>query len=117
MRSMMSSTMRGYSAKYLIPSSLTWVLVSIGQCLLSKIFPTGNLLLMNTLERFRKAHHLTYEAMASMVGLGPPSVWRHCQGLRRVSPSAAKRYERAFGIPAHVLRPDIFDGPSEPAPG
>ena len=66
--------------------------------------------MMNALEKYRLAHGLTYDQLATQAGLSARSVsYAHCHGLRAISAESAIKYARACGIPLHELRPDLWE--------
>jgi len=66
---------------------------------------------MNALESYRKEHHLTFEAIANMVGVKKPTVWRHCAG-DPISGESALLYHTKLQIPLEELRPDLYPTPT-----
>nr|DAG43725.1 MAG TPA: hypothetical protein [Caudoviricetes sp.] len=69
----------------------------------------NNLGMMNVLEKYRIAHGLTYDQLATQAGLSARSVsYAHCHGIRAISAESAVKYARACGIPLHELRPDLW---------
>lgn len=65
--------------------------------------------MQNVIDTYRKTHGLTYAQMALTAGLSSRSVvFLHCRGSRTISAKSALKYARAFGIPLHELRPDLW---------
>jgi hypothetical protein len=50
-------------------------------------------------------------ALISALGITRQTYGYWCDHSRRPSAENAKRIERLFGIPKHLLRPDIWDAP------
>lgn len=61
----------------------------------------------NALERYRKAHGLTYAELGRRVTLGRATALLHCKGERPIGGDAAILYHLGFGIPLPDLRPDL----------
>jgi len=51
-------------------------------------------------------------ALALRVSVEAVRTWR--RGTRRITPDAARITEARFGVPKHLLRPDLWDAPAEP---
>ena len=51
-------------------------------------------------------------ALALRVSTEAVRTWR--RGTRRITPDAARITEARFGVPKHLLRPDLWDAPSPP---
>lgn len=67
----------------------------------------------NIIDQYRTEHGLSYAKMAAMAGFSARGVvFAHCHNLRVVSAESAVKYNRTFGIPLYLLRPDLW--PSEP---
>jgi transcriptional regulator with XRE-family HTH domain len=61
------------------------------------------------------AHHNVTEAdVAAALGVTPKAVRNWRNGAYGPSPAMARAIEKEFGIPKHLLRPDIWDAPVEP---
>ncbi|MBI9110084.1 helix-turn-helix transcriptional regulator [Maridesulfovibrio ferrireducens] len=71
---------------------------------------------MNDLEKYRTDNGLTFEALATKVGMSKPGVFRHCKEQQMISGEAALRYHINLGLPLKVLRPDLFCSNNEPPP-
>ena len=48
-------------------------------------------------------------ALALKVSTEAVRTWR--RGTRRITPDAARLTEQRFGVPKHLLRPDLWDAP------
>lgn len=58
---------------------------------------------------------MTLNEMALAAGFrSRSSIFHHCRGVRVISAESAMKYHRAFSIPLHELRPDLWppDGPT-----
>lgn len=53
-------------------------------------------------------------ALALRVSTEAVRTWR--RGTRRITPDAARLTEARFGVPKHLLRPDLWDPPEPPMP-
>lgn len=63
----------------------------------------------NIIDQYRMAHGLSYAKMATIAGFSARSVvYAHCHNRRVVSAESAVKYNRSFGIPLHLLRPDLW---------
>lgn len=65
-----------------------------------------------SLASYMADHSLNDAEVGARLGVTAEAVrlWRH--GKRRIAPITAKRIEREFGIPLHLLRPDIWQAPA-----
>lgn len=65
---------------------------------------------MNKLEFYRTQRGLTYESMATLVGLPKETVWRHCKGVSKPDASAIAAYMQHLELTFEELRPDLWSG-------
>lgn len=63
---------------------------------------------MDQLIKFRDAHKLTQQGLASLIGTSAGYLHDLENGRRKPSLALASRIERVTGIPRREIRPDIF---------
>lgn len=63
------------------------------------------------LVQFREARRLSRAELAELLGLTVAMVGHVERGVRKIRAETALRIERERGVPASVLRPDLFDVP------
>ncbi len=69
---------------------------------------------MNTLKTLLDDRNVSVAEAAKKTGMAYLSVRRHVLGERQISAESAIAYEKAVGIPRHLLRPDLFQPPEDP---
>jgi transcriptional regulator with XRE-family HTH domain len=70
---------------------------------------------MNALEKYRRSHGLTYEALGQLLGCAKNVAWKYCKEF--VPAEAAIKINAILGIDLKELRPDIYaSNPPAPAP-
>lgn len=52
--------------------------------------------------------NLSVNQAAKASGIRYDTIWKHCMGLRGISPAMALEYEAKLGIPKSELRPDLW---------
>lgn len=60
------------------------------------------------LVQFRQSRGLSRADLAALLGLTVAMVGHVERGVRKIRPETARRIERESGVPAAVLRPDLF---------
>ena len=66
------------------------------------------------LQDLLKAHGYSINEAAKVSGIRYDTIWKHCMGLRVISPEMALRYEKRLHIPKCLLRPDLWPPESSP---
>lgn len=69
----------------------------------------------NRLKTWREGEGLSAEGAAKSVGVSLPTWSRWERGRRRIPAERVPIVSTATGIPAHELRPDVFEPSREPA--